>query len=115
MTPHRAVDNLFPGRTGILEQAKRFRQAIPGFEDSWSVQHLPPSGIDILHQVLEAGLPAASNKRLDFLRTGTSCHHERVGHIDNDKVVYTETCDKATRSGYDNPTRRLLGDNYKGG
>jgi len=47
--------------------------------------HLMPH----LHEILEAGFAAVGNKGFDFLRTCTSGDHEGVGHVDNDKIVYT--------------------------
>ena len=45
----------------------------------------------ILHERLPACLAAARHKRLDFLRTRTRRHHERVRNVHNYKIVHAET------------------------
>lgn len=67
----------------------------------------------VLHEVLEACFAAAGNKRFDFLRTGTGGDHEGIRNVHNDKIVHTQTSDQTARSGNNNATRGLLGNDCK--
>lgn len=51
------------------------------------------------------------DQAFDFLRPGTSGDQQRVGHVDNNKIVYTEAGNQATRPRNDDTASNLLGDN----
>lgn len=61
-----------------------------------------------LQQVLPASFAALLNQRLDFLGTCAGGDHERIGGIDNDDVVHSETGDEAAGDRNDDSSSGLL-------
>jgi hypothetical protein len=50
---------------------------------------------------LPAGVLALLDETLNLLRTSTRGDHQRVRHVDDDKIVNTEASDETARTGDD--------------